>query len=372
MICKNCNTLNSNDASICINCGEKLTKQEKVIIKKPVPRIKKAPTPDITTKYKQVDKKIPFNIEKISMVIIIAVMVSSVILINAQIIPLNLTPIKNLISKRNSNLPKNTEIEKELLEKKIEKVKKDVVKAKITTKKKGDIIRKNRRMQIYYAKKDSMKMLLIPAGEVTIGNENESVNELPVHSIFLDPFYIDEHEVTNMQFRKFVEETGYPLQKFISSPRFNAPNQPVVGVDYKDAQAYAKWAGKRLPTEFEWEKAARGGLKKLNYPFSKKITPELACYDLMPNKDKPADVKSYEKNDYQLYDMSGNVSEWTSSAPEAYPGGKMDIQYESQKYRIIRGGGWKSIKTNLTVSKRNVKGIIWKSNDIGFRCVLDY
>lgn len=372
MICKNCNTLNSNDATVCINCGEKLTKQEKVVIKKTIPKVKKVPVPDISTKYKQVDKKIPFNAEKITIGIIITVMVISVISINTQIIPLNLTSIRNLIPDRNYSLPKETEAEKQILEKNIEKVKKDVVKVKTSTKKKNVIIRKKRKMQIYYAKKDSMKMILIPAGEVTIGNENESVNERPVHSIFLDAFYIDEHEVTNTQFRKFVEETGYPLQKFISSPRFNSPNQPVVGVSYKDAQAYAQWAGKRLPTEFEWEKAARGGLKNLNYPFSKKITPELACYDLLPNKDKPADVKSYEKNDYQLYDMSGNVAEWTSSVPEAYPGGKMDIQYESQKYRIIRGGGWRSIRTNLTVSKRNVKGITWKSNDIGFRCVLDY
>ena len=79
----------------------------------------------------------------------------------------------------------------------------------------------------------------------------------------------------------------------------------------------------------------------------------------------------YDDNDFELYDMSGNVNEWTSSLAAPYPGGKLDREYDANNYRIIRGGSWKSIKKDLTVSTRKIKGLLWKNNDTGFRCVMD-
>jgi len=237
--------------------------------------------------------------------------------------------------------------------------------------KKPVIKRIKREMQYYTALKDNMKMVLIPADEVLIGSNDESINERPVHKVYIKEFYIDEHEVTLQQFRIFVEETGYALPERVSSDRFNSPNQPIIGVSYEDAEAYAKWAGKRLPTEEEWEKAARGGLVGLKYPYSNEITPKQACYDLNPINDGPFDVKSYGPNDFKLYDFAGNVAEWTSSIPKPYPGGQLDKEY-GEEYRVIRGGSWKDLKSALTVSKREIKGKKWKSNNVGFRCVMDY
>ena len=123
---------------------------------------------------------------------------------------------------------------------------------------------------------DDVGMVLIPAGEFEMGDHfNEGLaDELPVHTVSLDDFYMDVNEVTNAQYKKFVEATGHREPKgygFVDgevkdgfepwkSPYFNGDNQPVVCVSWHDAMAYAQWAGKRLPTEAEWEKAARGGL----------------------------------------------------------------------------------------------------------------
>ncbi|MFO7810904.1 MAG: SUMF1/EgtB/PvdO family nonheme iron enzyme [Candidatus Delongbacteria bacterium] len=213
-------------------------------------------------------------------------------------------------------------------------------------------------------------MILIPSGTVTIGSEKGSINEKPVHDVYVEEFYIDEHEVTNSQFRIFVEETGYKLPRHILFDRFNGPNQPVVGVSFKAAQAYAKWAGKRLPTEYEWEKAARGGLKGLKYPYSNQIDPSMACYDLNPANDGPADVKSYGPNDYKIYDMAGNAAEWTNSQALPYPDGTLLKSY-SEEHKVIRGGSWRDIKTNITVYSREFKDENWTSNGVGFRCVMD-
>lgn len=122
-------------------------------------------------------------------------------------------------------------------------------------------------------------MVLVPAGEFTMGDSTRynwtfmlayNIYDGPEHVVYLDAYYIDKYEVTNEQYQKFVSETGHCQPRCWNDVRFNRPNQPVVGVTWEDATAYAQWAGKRLPTEAEWEKAARGTDKRL-WPWGNKF-----------------------------------------------------------------------------------------------------
>ena len=114
------------------------------------------------------------------------------------------------------------------------------------------------------------EMVLIPAGEVKLGTDNKTDltfgTETDTRTVFVAAFYMDRYEVTNKQYAKFLTETGHRKPKFWEDPRLNAPDQPVVGVNWEDAEIYAAWAGKRLPTASEWEKAARGTDGRL-YPW---------------------------------------------------------------------------------------------------------
>ncbi|MDP7000175.1 MAG: SUMF1/EgtB/PvdO family nonheme iron enzyme, partial [Candidatus Poribacteria bacterium] len=138
--------------------------------------------------------------------------------------------------------------------------------------------------------------------------------------IFRQPaFYMDKYEVTNAQYRKFVQATGHRAPRYWDDDDFNQPNQPVVGVSWHDATAYAKWVGKRLPTEKEWEWAARaekewewaarGGLKGKKYPWGNQ-EPSASRANYGNKVGKPTAVGNYPANGYGLHDMAGNVWEW--------------------------------------------------------------
>jgi formylglycine-generating enzyme required for sulfatase activity len=416
MICKKCNTLNSNDAKVCINCGQKLGVTVPPPPKSPggaapsLNRTASSPKPSASVPPKS---GMPGGDEKKRSFLWILLIVLLLIIVGAGYFYVNTDLGQNTVEdlKKNQYVGEYIALADSVLKanfsefvprwkteaeaKKLAELKEiarldsiafaDSVAAAEALKKKsskktssGGVVeqvpkykRIKRNMQYYKALKDNMNMVLIPAGPVTMGSDMESENEKPVHLVSVKEFYIDEHEVTNAQFRIFVEETGYKLPKFILFDRFSGPSQPIVGISFEDAEAYAKWAGKKLPTEAQWERAARGGQSNLKYPYSNDIDPNMACYDLNPELDGPADVKSYEPNDYKLYDMDGNVSEWTSSSALPYPGGKLVMEY-GQDYKVIRGGSWKDIKSSLTVSKRDFKGKKWTGNGTGFRCVMDY
>jgi iron(II)-dependent oxidoreductase len=235
--------------------------------------------------------------------------------------------------------------------------------------------------------KDGAEMILIPAGEFIMGSpEGEGDDdEHPQHTVFLDAFYIDKYEVTNAQYKQFIDATGREAPKYWDDENFNQPDQPVVGVvgvDWYDAVAYAKWAGKRLPTEAEWEKAARGtdGRK---YPWGNEWDNQ-KC-------NSGADGDGYEytapvgsfpdgASPYGVMDMVGNVCEWVadwydsnyySRSPQQNPKGP-DYGEESAFGGVLRGGSWTiPDATALRCADRYwLSRGIWNL-DWGFRCAQD-
>ena len=197
--------------------------------------------------------------------------------------------------------------------------------------------------------RDGAEMALIPAGEFQMGDSfNEGGgNERPVHTVYLDSFYIDKYEVTNALYKKFMEATGHRTPRYWTNPSYNQPDQPVVGVSWDDAVAYARWTGKRLPTEAEWERAARGGLVGKRYPWGNDISHNDANFSGTSGIDiwnAPAPVGKFPPNGYGLYDMAGNVWEWVadrylgnyySIGPQKNPKGP-----DTGSWRVLRGGSW--------------------------------
>ena len=237
---------------------------------------------------------------------------------------------------------------------------------------------------------DDAPMALIPAGEFQMGSSNGPKEERPVHTVFLDAFYIDKYEITNKQYRKFIEATGhkepegYDLTRRNSvkpwnDPKLNGDEKPVVCVNWEDATAYAKWVGKRLPTEAEWEKAARGGLVGKKYPWGDTITHDDANYKGTGGKDiweYTSPVSSFAPNGYELYDMAGNVWEWCADwydsdyykiSPKDNPKGPS----ANRSWRILRGCPWNYPADNTGVSLRGYESPYLTYIFVGFRCVQD-
>ncbi len=215
-------------------------------------------------------------------------------------------------------------------------------------------------------------MVLIPAGTFQMGSNSGRGHEKPVHSVSIDAFYMDTHEVTNAEYTVFLNAKGKHAdagQIWLDIGGFGTrielvagayrsmseyTNHPVVNVSWYGAMAYAAWAGKRLPTEAEWEYAARGGLAGKKYPWGNTIDSSRANYDDHKKFFETTEVGSYPANGYGLHDMTGNVWEWCldeydrgfyASSPAQNPlSGSPDIQtlldtYTSIKwFGVLRGG----------------------------------
>ena len=234
-------------------------------------------------------------------------------------------------------------------------------------------------------------MVLIPAGEFQMGSNSGERDEKPVHTVYLDAFYIDKHEVTVAEYKRFVEATGHrPLSESVA--RTSPTDQhPVVQVSWHDAMAYAKWAGKRLPTEAEWEKAARGGLIAQDYPWGDAIDASRANYNKNTKSgthdERATPVGTYPANGYGLHDMSGNVAEWCldtyqrkfyADAPRGNPvAGAENVEQAianvavGKEKRVVRGGSWSFNAKSVRVANRLAEKPSLLSSDVGFRCVRD-
>ncbi len=219
-------------------------------------------------------------------------------------------------------------------------------------------------------------MALVRGGTYTIGAADGDADERPVHRVTLDPFYIDRREVTNAEFGRFVAATGYrsegQWERFAGRDR---ATHPVTSVTWNDASAYAKWAGKRLPTEAEWEAAARGGLDGRTFPNGDTLDPNEATFGFVFEgmKTSTTPAGSHRPNGYDLYDMAGNVWEWCADyyAADAYSRttGYNPAGPETGAARVMRGGSWNSPIAELRVSNRLGMTPTIIGHVFGFRCV---
>jgi formylglycine-generating enzyme required for sulfatase activity len=221
-------------------------------------------------------------------------------------------------------------------------------------------------------------MILLPAGGFIMGKNTQSASDWqPEHNVTINSFYMDKTEVTNRQYLDFCNATNNPLpmfwglKEFKSGPDF--PDYPVVGVSCFDAEKYARWAGKRLPTEAEWEYAARGGLAGKNFPFGDQVDSSKVNYGRKYKGILKAG--SFPPNGFGLYDITGNVWEWTSDfysdnyytvSPKENPKGP-----QKGRFKVIRGGSWHSGAMCVQTYYRNGLSPSWLDFAVGFRCVKD-
>ncbi|MCL2099087.1 MAG: formylglycine-generating enzyme family protein [Oscillospiraceae bacterium] len=234
-------------------------------------------------------------------------------------------------------------------------------------------------------------MAYIPGGDFTMGSDRGYNEELPLHKVTLFPYYIDKYLVTNAQFKEYCDAVGrgYPADpRWASMPGYflNYPDYPVVNVSWGEANAYAEWTGKRLPTEEEWEFAAAGGLPAPRYPWGDAFTGANCNYadsssDYQWRDFSVSDgyaftspVGHYEANGYGLFDMAGNVWEWTEDWFFAYNDEARDVERFKDGWggsKVCRGGSYHNPPGDLRIARR--RQILGGNGNIavGFRCVKD-
>jgi serine/threonine-protein kinase len=218
-------------------------------------------------------------------------------------------------------------------------------------------------------------MVYIPGGKFMMGSQDGEPYEGPAHEVEVKPFFLDKYEVTNQDYKQFVEATGHRVPMHWKFNNSFAPDEailPVTYVTWEDATAYARWANKRLPKEEEWEYAARGGDKGFRYPWGNEWREGYANTNREGQK-KPSPIRSFEKDlsPFGVHDMAGNVGEWVQDFFTNGYGATPD-----QKFRIYRGGNFLSTPKDSLNTRRWSDSPDDKLADevkplIGFRCAKD-
>lgn len=232
------------------------------------------------------------------------------------------------------------------------------------------------------------KMVEIKGGGFWMGSSDGDFDEEPIHKVHLLPFQIAMYEVTYFQFQEFIKENPYwkkgkpemnevDLDYLKDWDGINFPRGkdhfPVAYVSWYAASAYAYWVGSRLPTEAEWEYAARGGLKGMSYPWGQSLDFWLANIKTegLMNISKP--VGNYSMNGFRIFDMVGNVKEWTADGYSIYSSKeqKDPRMTTNRRFKVIRGGSWKTFGRDSRVSKRWRERPNFCGTDTGFRIAAD-
>jgi formylglycine-generating enzyme required for sulfatase activity len=240
--------------------------------------------------------------------------------------------------------------------------------------------------------------IMIPSGLFDMGSNDESPDASPQHQVYVETFWIDRYEVTNEKYKKFIDATGYPVP-YLGNDTLSSSydwdqiartfpagraKHPVVLVSWKDARAYCQWARKRLPTEAEWEKAARGTDKRI-YPWGDNWDFTLSN-TLEGGRDETAPAGNYRGTSfYGVMDMAGNVWEWTTDSYQPYPGSNYWNGRFGERLRVLRGGSFRSSgKVGRMIYPEGDKSFSYgtvtttyrlgaipddKSEEFGFRCV---
>jgi len=250
--------------------------------------------------------------------------------------------------------------------------------------------------------KDGMVQVYVPAGEFEMGSADDDADayddEKPRHTVYLDAFFLDQTEVTNAMFARFVEETGHQTDaekegsaRVWDGSKWNDVNgadwqhpqgpesdldafddYPVIQVSWNDATAYCEWTGRRLPTEAEWEKAA-GGTDGRKWAWGNDAPNDtLTNFNRNIGRTSPVGNYSASASSYGAWDMAGNVWEWVSdeydsnyyaSSPRENPVGPL-----SYGAKVVRGGSWLNTVRNIRVRNRNRIDANNRSESLGFRC----
>ena len=230
------------------------------------------------------------------------------------------------------------------------------------------------------------EMITIAPGEFTMGSSEKDIlwaaktffsesldyyrDETPTHTVHLKAYKIDITEVTVGQYRLYMEQTGKPAPKYMDNKKFNQSQQPVVGVTWQEAADYCATMGKRLPTETEWEKAARGPDSRY-YPWGNE--PDGSRANVRGKLDgyrysAPVGHNPQGASPYGILDMAGNAWEWTADWYQPHPGNTHPNDFYGKQFRVIKGGSWFS---NMDLARIAVRGKSLpdrRNNYIGFRC----
>jgi formylglycine-generating enzyme required for sulfatase activity len=257
----------------------------------------------------------------------------------------------------------------------------------------GEVPGKNGQDDVATAKgKDGAPMVLIPAGPFTMGSNDGLPNERPEHQITIDPYYIDQFEVSMTLYDKFLRDANHDSPPtWDDEATSTVGDRPAVGMGWGDAAAYCKWAGKRLPTEAEWEKAARG-VDGRRYPWGH-MQPfvDIANYNRgvwvseavtlvavgggVEGMSVRHGLKQGGRSPYGLHHMAGNAAEWVAdwydreyyqASPDKNPTGPANGDR-----KVIRGGSWADLPAALRVTARMSAEPEYQDRTIGFRCAMD-
>jgi formylglycine-generating enzyme required for sulfatase activity len=229
------------------------------------------------------------------------------------------------------------------------------------------------------------EMVFVPSGEFLMGSTSDDirhqsdVDEFPQRKMWLDDFYIDIHEVTNAQYKVFVDSMKVPAPPKWLNGNYGIGEDglPVISITWDEAAAYAKFVGKRLPTEAEWEKAARGTDARA-FPWGNSFDRTLAN-----NGDHLVPIMTYPlgASPYGAYDMAGNAAEWVDGFYAAYPRTTNDVLprdipdrkevFKGGERRVYRGGSWNTFPKYLRCSNRESASGGKRWVYVGFRCAMD-